>query len=154
MYMNKTWRWILGLATGIPFYAFGDDMNDKNGMNDLDHELVSDLKRRVQEGIMTREDAIQYLKDHSNGSFTGDWESIFDEAEPETGKHAYVGSAGKYENGPNAGSFFGDSSLGMIGQVLQSLVAYYTRNELTGAEREQNEDNHLPGLSKSSYYKE
>ena len=135
--MNKTWRWILGLMTGIPFYAFGDDMYDKNGMNDLDHELVADLKRRVQEGIMTREDAIRYLKDHSNSDFKGDWESIFDDAEPMTGKHAYVGSPGQYENGPNAG-FSGDSSLGMIGQVLQSLVAYYSRNELTGAEREQN----------------
>jgi len=124
-FYDSPWSWIAALLTGIPFPAFKDAVTDEYGANSVDREYVAYLKRMVENGELTEEQARQKLADKGySGKGTSD--EFYDSVDSSTGKDIGIapGSPG---------------IAGSIAGVLQSLIAYYTRNELTGAEREMNE---------------
>lgn len=124
-FYDSPWSYVLALLTGIPFPAFKDAVTDEYGANAVDREYVAYLKRMVENGEITEEQARQKLADKGySGKGTSD--EFYDSVDSSVGKGIDIAG--------------GSSSItaGITG-VLQSLIAYYTRNELTGAEREMNE---------------
>lgn len=123
-FYDSPWSWIAALLTGIPFPAFKDAVTDEYGANSVDREYVAYLKRMVENGEITEEDARAKLAAKYDGKGTSD--EFYDSVGSDVGKGIEIGTG-------SAGAATG------IAGVLQSLIAYYTRNELTGAEREMNE---------------
>lgn len=119
-FYDSPWSWILAFLTGVPFPAFRDAVTDEYGANSVDREYVAYIKRKIEKGELTEEEARKILADK------GYSEDFYNSVDSSTGKGIEIGS--------------GSSGIanGITG-VLQSLIAYYTRNELTGAEREMNE---------------
>lgn len=96
---------------------------DVYGGNGVDREYVTYLHDMVNQGKMTEEEALAKMKAKWNGS--GD-------------PVAYYNS---YSTGSNGVASVGGLGQGLpdLGSLINALSAYYTRNELTGAEREMNE---------------
>jgi len=132
-FYDSGWSYFLALLTGIPFPAFKDAVTDKYGMNSADREYIAYMKRMVENGEITEEEARKRL--HADewpgpGTFEDAWNSV----DIDTGQGIEIGD----EKGDEKGYGFPGIVDGIAG-VLQSLIAYYSRNELTGAEREMNE---------------
>lgn len=114
------------IIKGIGTHA-GDDINtDEYGMNQTDRDLVAYLKTQVQKGAMTEEEAIEYLRKKG----AKDPEKMFGAVQPK-GDSLFGESAGIQGTTGGAG----------IQDIFSSLMAYFTRNQLTGAEMQQNEWN-------------
>lgn len=127
-FYDSPWSYVLALLTGIPFPAFKDAVTDEYGANAVDREFVAYLKRMVEKGEITEEEARKRLADKGyEGKGTSD--EFYDSVGSDVGKGIEIG------NGSGAATGIVDGIAG----VLQSLIAYYTRNDLTGAEREMNE---------------
>lgn len=110
---------VLGLGA---YHAADDSRYDDFGGNATDREYIAYLHDMVNRGEMTEEEALSKLKSN--------WKGNGDPTE-------YYNSYTKNANGTSSvgGYGFGFPDLGGL---INSLTAYYTRNELTGAEREQN----------------
>lgn len=117
------WKAILAylaaIGAGIYSHAGDDIKTDQYGMNQTDRDYIAYLKKAVKKGEMTEEEA-----------------------------KAKVISKGGTEEMWNAVSIGSDNLAGVTGttggvstDILQSLIAYFTRNQLTGAEMMQNEFN-------------
>lgn len=93
---------------------------DEFGMNDVDREYIEHLQKQVAKGEITEEEAMSRLSSSWKGN-----ESTFESAWNDV-----------KTNGSNVGMF----GLGSpkLSSLIDSLIAHFTRAELTGAEREMN----------------
>lgn len=131
-WFKRNWTWIASALTGLPIMAFRDSFTDKNGMNEVDREYMALLKRQVENGETTLDDVREKLRSKWKGD--GEFDSWFDSAYNDV--DIRQGDPLGNEKTLNPGGTSNGAS-GLFG-VLDSLVAYFTRNQLTGAEREQN----------------
>lgn len=129
--MKQSWKTIISLLTGLPIHAFADLFTDKNGMNETDRQYVAHLHEMVENGEMTEQEALETLRKKSNYGKDDEYiQRLWNNGE----------SSGDITLGDGSSSVIG-SWLDKMPELMNSLIAYFGHNELTGAEREQNEFN-------------
>lgn len=113
---------------GVGNYGMTKNYTDDLGGNDLDRQYIDYLHKQVAKGALTEEEALAQLESKWKG--------------PGNAADYYNSYTSNLDGSYSVGGY-NDSGIPSLGSMnvnglIDSLIGYYTRNHLTGAENEQN----------------